>query len=183
LEQSPTDEISSPEFEAESEPWSSTYSAAAGAAAAQWLYISPSGRQRLEQLDALGRVTTVSYPGTQSLPVTSFVYDADGRIQTVTVTPNANGGGVARITANTYDTYLAGYLATTKDAVGDITTYDLRDQDGRVLDVQLPDFSTDPASHVGTTYDLNGNITSVTVPPATTLSSTHSFTGRTTASD
>ena len=33
-----------------------------------------------------------------------------------------------------------------------------------------------PASHVSTTYDENGNVTSVTVPPATTLPSTHSFT-------
>ena len=80
------------------------------------------------------------------------------------------------VTTNTYDTYLAGYLATVQDPAGDVTTYDQRDQDGRVLDVELPDFASAAASHVATTYDPNGNITSVTVPPATTLPSTHTFT-------
>ena len=160
----------------QTEPWSSVFAAAAGTTPAHWLYDSPAGRQRETQLDSLGRVTTISYPGTKTLPTTSFVYDADGRISSVTITPNANGGGAARVTSNTYDTFLAGYLAATKDPVGNVTTYDHRDQDGRVLDVELPDFSSVPASHVSTTYDENGNVTSVTVPPATSLPSTHSFT-------
>ena len=66
--------------------------------------------------------------------------------------------------------------ASIQDPVGNETTYDRRDQDGRVLDVELPDFATIPASHVSTTYDANGNVTSVTVPPATSLPSTHTFT-------
>ena len=139
-------------------PWSSLYNGGTR----QWLYESPAGRQRLEQLDSLGRVTSIAYPGTTSLPTTSYVYDADGRIQTVTLT--ANGGAATRVTQMTYDQYLAGYLATTEDPVGNVTTYDQRDQDGRVLDVELPDFAATPASHVSTTYDPNGNRSSVTVP-------------------
>jgi RHS repeat-associated protein len=154
--------------------WSSIFSAATGSQSAQWTYVSPAGRQRVQQLDNLGRVSSIAYPGTTTLPTTSFVYDADGRVQTVTVT--ANGGSSARTTSMTYDTYLAGYLATIKDALGNVTTYDQRDNDGRVLDTQLPDFATVPQSHVAMTYDLNGNVASVTVPPATSLSSTHNFT-------
>jgi len=157
----------------QSAPWSSLFTARAGAQPAQWLYTSPANRQRLEQLDSLGRVTAISYPGTTTMPTTSLVYDADGRIQTVTLT--ANGSGSTRTTSMTYDKYLAGYLATVQDPAGNVTTYDQRDQDGRVLDVELPDFATTPQSHVGTTYDPNGNITSVTVPPATSLPSTHDF--------
>jgi YD repeat-containing protein len=156
----------------QSEPWSSAFTAAAGTTPAQWLFKSPASRERLQKLDSLGRVTSISYPGTTTLPTTSFVYDADG----LTVTPGANGGGAARVTSNTYDTFLAGYLATSKDPLGNVTTYDQRDQDGRVLDVELPDFATVPASHVSTTYDENGNVTSVTVPPSTSLPSTHTFT-------
>ena len=156
----------------QSAPWSSTYTGSTR----QWLYDSPAGRQGIQQLDALGRVSSISYPGTKTLPTTAFTYDADGRIQTVTVTPNANGGGAPRVTTNTYDTYLAGYLAATQDPAGDVTTYDQRDPDGRVLDLQLPDFATQPLSRVATTYDLNGNVASITVPPATSLPSTHTFT-------
>jgi RHS repeat-associated protein len=158
----------------QTEAWEQLFAAAAGPSAAHWLFTSPAGRQRLQTLDALGRVTSISFPGTRTLPTTTFVYDADGRVSSVTVTPN--GGGVPRVTTNTYDTYLAGYLATSQDPAADVTTYDQRDQDGRVLDVELPDFSMQPLSHVGTTYDPNGNVTSVTVPPATSLPSTHSFT-------
>jgi RHS repeat-associated protein len=158
----------------QTQPWSSLFNAASGTNPARWLFTSPAGRERVQTLDALGRVSSISFPGTKTLPTTSFIYDADGRVSSVTVTPN--GGGVPRVTTNTYDTYLAGYLATSQDPAGDVTTYDQRDQDGRVLDVELPDFAAQPLSHVGTTYDPNGNITSVTVPPATSLPSTHSFT-------
>ncbi len=158
----------------QSAPWSSVFTALAGTVPAHWLYATPAGRQRLQQLDSLGRVTSISYPGTTTLPTTSFVYDADGRIASVTVAPN--GGGTPRVTTNTYDAFLPGYLSTTQDPVGNVTTYDQRDQDGRILDVELPDFATVPRSHVSTTYDENGNITSVTVPPATSLPSTHTFT-------
>jgi RHS repeat-associated protein len=168
----PTQIVDKTTINGQSAPWSSTFTAATK----QWLFTSPAGRQSIKQLDALGRVTSIAYPGTTTLPTTSFVYDADGRIQSVTLAPNGNGGGPARVTSNTYDTYLAGYLATTADPAGDVTTYDQRDLDGRVLDVELPDFATVPASHVATTYDPNGNVTSVTVPPATSLSSTHTFT-------
>jgi YD repeat-containing protein len=154
--------------------WSSTFSAATGGQPAQWSYVSPVGRQRVQQLDNLGRVTSIAYPGSTTLPSTSFVYDADGRVQTVTVT--ANGGGSVRTTSMSYDTYLAGYLATVTDALGNVTSYDQRDNDGRVLDTQLPDFASVPQSHVAMSYDLNGNLATMTVPPATTLSSTHAFT-------
>jgi YD repeat-containing protein len=86
--------------------WSSIFTAATGGQPGQWLYVSPANRQRVEQLDSLGRVTSVSYPGTTTLPTTSFVYDADGRVQTVTVT--ANGGASTRTTSMTYDQFLAG---------------------------------------------------------------------------
>jgi hypothetical protein len=87
------------------------------------------------------------------------------------VTVTSDGGASTRVTNMTYDQYLAGYLATVQDPVGNVTTYDQRDQDGRVLDVELPDFGLVPQSHVETTYDANGNVTSVTVPPATPDSS------------
>jgi RHS repeat-associated protein len=45
-----------------------------------------------------------------------------------------------------------------------------------VLDTQLPDFATVPQSHVAMSYDLNGNVATLTVPPATPLSSVHAFT-------
>jgi RHS repeat-associated protein len=153
--------------------WSSIFTAATGGQPGQWLYVSPANRQRIEQLDSLGRVTSISYPGTTTLPTTSFVYDADGRVQTVTVT--ANGGASARTTSMTYDQFLAGYLATVTDAAGNVTAYDQRDNDGRVLDTQLPDFASAPQSHVAMSYDLNGNLATMTVPPATPLSSTHAF--------
>jgi RHS repeat-associated protein len=153
--------------------WSSIFTAATGAQPGQWLYVSPANRQRLEQLDNLGRVTSISYPGTTTLPTTSYVYDADGRVQMVTVT--ANGGASVRTTNMTYDQFLAGYLATVQDPAGNVTTYDQRDNDGRVLDTQLPDFANVPQSHVAMSYDLNGNLATLTVPPATPLSSVHSF--------
>jgi RHS repeat-associated protein len=168
----PTQIVDKTTINGQSAPWSSTFTAATK----QWLSVSPAGRQTLQQLDGLGRVTSISHPGTSTRPTMSLAYDADGRIQSVTLAPNGNGGGPARVTSNTYDTYLAGYLATTADPAGDVTTYDQRDLDGRVLDVELPDFAAVPASHVATTYDPNGNVTSVTVPPATSLSSTHTFT-------
>jgi YD repeat-containing protein len=158
----------------QSAPTSSVFTAGGGTTPAQWLYTSPAKRERLQQLDSLGRVVSTSYPGTKTLPTTSLVYDADGRVSSVTVT--ANGGGPTRTTNLTYGQYLAGYLATSEDPVGNVTTYDQRDLDGRVLDVELPDFATVPESRVTTAYDKNGNITSVTVPPATNLSSIHSFT-------
>ncbi len=154
--------------------WSSIFAASSGAQPAQWLYVSPANRQRVEQLDSLGRVTSIAYPGTTTLPTTSYVYDADGRVQTVTVT--ANGGASTRTTSMTYDQFLAGYLATVTDPACNVTTYDQRDNDGRVLDTQLPDFASVPQSHVAMSYDLNGNVASVTVPPATPLSSVHGFT-------
>ena len=80
--------------------------AAAAPVSLDFLYRNPAIRQRVEQLDNLGRVTSVSYPGTTTLPTTSFVYDADGRVQTVTVT--ANGGASTRTTSMTYDQFLAG---------------------------------------------------------------------------
>jgi hypothetical protein len=153
--------------------WSSIFTAATGVQPGQWLYVSPANRQRVEQLDSLGRVTSISYPGTTTLPTTSYVYDADGRVQTVTVT--ANGGASTRTTSMTYDQFLAGYLATVQDPAGNVTTYDQRDNDGRVLDTQLPDFASVPQSHVATSYDLNGNLATLTVPPATPLSSVHAF--------
>ena len=90
----------------QSAPWSSTYSGATR----QWLYVSPANRQRLEQLDPLGRISSISYPATTTLPTLSYTYDAEGRVQLVTLT--ANGGGATRTTSMTYDTFLAGYLAT-----------------------------------------------------------------------
>src|SRR5580704_8001315 len=121
--------------------------------------------ERASSVGIRRRVSSIAFPGTTTLPTTSFVYDADGRVQMVTVT--ANGGASTRTTQMTYDTYLAGYLATITDALGNVTTYDKRDNDGRVLDTELPDFASVPQSHVAMSYDLNGNVSSITVPPAT----------------
>ncbi len=74
-----------------------------------------------------------------------------------------------------YDTVLPGYLSTLTDPVGNVTTYAGRDGAARVTDVQLPNYTTHHNTTYSMTYDLDGNLATLTVPPATSTFSAHSF--------
>lgn len=106
---------------------------------------TPTGRQAVTTLDALGRVTQESRGGLT--PVT-FAYDARGRLSDL-----SQGARSALIAYNAQ-----GFLQSITDSM--IRTVQFAyDADGRVTSQMLPDGRV-----VGFTYDANGNVTSVTPP-------------------
>ncbi len=120
---------------------------------------TPSGRQRVTTLDSLGQVVGEQFG---PLAATSFGYDAQGRLQTVT----RGSGAEAR-------TYTFGYdpmhrLTSITDPTTRVTTFQ-PDAADRVLVQTLPD-----TREVRFGYDANGNVSAVTPPgrPAHTLSFT-----------
>jgi RHS repeat-associated protein len=149
---------------------SSTYVSTASDPA--WTHISAMGRTSQETLDSQGRLIGISFPGSQ-LAATTLTYGATGgRLSSVT----AAAGTTTRQWSMTYDSPgLPGYVATTVDPMGNTTTFAERDNTGRPTNVLLADFSSSPSSQYSVTYDKDGNTTSLTVPPATSLSSQHNF--------
>jgi RHS repeat-associated protein len=140
------------------------------------LFTSATSRQLKQQIDCQGRVTQVSYPTSTTLVPTTFTYETTspgGRLLSV----SATSGTQTRTTNLTYTgSALAGYLASITDPMSYTTTFDSRDGVGRTLDVELADYSTKPKSKYSMTYDPDGNLNSLTVPPATSYSSAHDFT-------
>jgi RHS repeat-associated protein len=136
-----------------------------------WTYTSAAGRVRTETLNANGQITGVTFPGSQ-LANTGISYDANGRVHIVQRTYS---GLPARTWTTGYDTYLPGYVYSTMDPVGNVTYYETVDNVGRPTNVRLPDYGTNPKSQYSATYDGDGNMQTLTVPPATTSSSTHTF--------
>jgi RHS repeat-associated protein len=138
-----------------------------------WTYTSAAGRVRQETIDGQGRVVGVSFPGSQ-LASTALVYDARGRLSSVVSTPSA---GAIRTWGMKYDSPgLAGYLYSTTDPAGNTTIYATRDGVGRPTNVLLPDYTSNPSSQYSASYDSDGNMATLTVPPATSSSSVHTFT-------
>jgi RHS repeat-associated protein len=145
---------------------------AASSPGGNWTHVSPAGRVSQETIDGQGRVIGMSFPGSQ-LASEVFTYGATGgRLSSVVAT----SGGEVRQWTTTYDSPgLAGYVATMTDPTGNVTTYASRDGVGRPTNVLLPDHATSPASQYSAAYDNDGNMMSLTVPPATSSSSQHNF--------
>jgi RHS repeat-associated protein len=140
-----------------------------------WTHISAAGRVRQETIDAQGRIVGISFPSSQ-LATTAFTYGATGGRLSLVV---ATSGSATRQWTTTYDSPgLPGYVATTTDPIGNVTTFKSRDGVGRPTNVLLPDYNaaTAPNSQYSVSYDTDGNMASLTVPPATSSSSTHQFT-------
>jgi RHS repeat-associated protein len=149
---------------------SSTY-ASAPTGGGTWTHISAAGRVRQETIDAQGRIVGISFPGSQ-LASTALSYAATGgRLSSVVATSE----GTSRSWTTTDSPGLPGYVATTTDPMGNVTTFARRDNAGRPTNILLPDFSSNPKSQYSMSYDNDGNMTSLTVPPATSASSQHNF--------
>jgi len=141
-----------------------------------WTYTSAEGRVSQETIDGQGRVVGISFPGSQ-LAAASFTYGATGGRLSSAV---ATSGDAVRLWSTTYDSPgLAGYVATTTDPMSNVTTYAARDRVGRPTNVLLSDHGTSPASQYSAAYDHDGNLMSLTVPPATSSSSQHDFSSTT----
>jgi YD repeat-containing protein len=93
----------------------------------------PNGNVTTRSYDAGRRVTGTTTPAVAAAPgglVTSFAYDADGRL----LTTQQSGGVLSRTTSASYT--LTGKVATTTDANGNVTTstYDAVDRLSTVID-------------------------------------------------
>jgi RHS repeat-associated protein len=115
----------------------------------------PNGLTTTTAYDSQSRVVTQTDPsvtdrvtGAVHTKVTSYSYDADGNVLTSTVS-DATGEDPSRTTTDTYDAH--GNLATTKDALGNVTSY---------------------------TYDGLGDKTSVTNPAGTTTAYAYDAAGQ-----
>ncbi|MCP4699509.1 MAG: hypothetical protein GY862_22075, partial [Gammaproteobacteria bacterium] len=120
------------------------------AAAHAITYTSPENRQSISHLDAKGRVTQTQTPG---LTDVFYTYDDRGRLTVIT----EGEGEKARITTIEYDPD-SGYVAAITDTLQHREEY-TRDAVGRILIQTLPD-----TRQIGYTYDLNGNIKTITPP-------------------
>lgn len=121
---------------------------------------SPTGRQVTSTIDNLGRVSTSQIAG---LAPTSYAYDSNGRLSTVTAGTGAN----TRTAGLVYDPN-TGYLTSVTDSFGRSLALQY-DAAGRVTSQTLPD-----GSAIGFQYDGDGNLTSITPPgrPAHTFTYT-----------
>ncbi|MFN7942390.1 MAG: RHS repeat-associated core domain-containing protein [Thermoanaerobaculia bacterium] len=111
---------------------------------------SPEGRKSRVDFNADGLVSRVSPPEVE--PV-SYSYDSKGRLEEIRQGPAFN---LRKVTYG-YDID-TGLLETVTDVEGKITTFE-RDKLGRVTKETLSD-----QREVHFTYDVNGNLTSVTPP-------------------
>jgi len=116
-----------------------------------WTTTSGAGRQTRETLDSLDRVTKTEILG--GTPVTLnpvlYRYDTRGRVDQVT--------WGTRVYGTTYNA--SGWAASTTAPAALGVTYASRDLDGRPLVTTLPGSRT-----LATSYDLAGNVVSVTPP-------------------
>ena len=110
---------------------------------------SPGGTASTVTLNSDGQVAAASR-GT--LIPTSYGYDSHGRVLTATT----GSGPTARVSTYAYGS--DGFLASLTNPLSQTTSY-VRDADGRITDTLLPD-----GKHLGTGYDANSNLTSVTPP-------------------
>lgn len=111
---------------------------------------SNAGRQVVTALDALFRPRTVTV--SEYEPIT-YAYDTRGRISSIT----QGSGTTARTNSLAYNA-TNGFLASTTDALGRVTSY-TRDNAGRVRLVTRPGGTT-----VGYEYDHDDNLTQITLP-------------------
>jgi RHS repeat-associated protein len=144
-------------------------------------YTSPQGRVLQETLDGQGRIVQIGYPTSTQLGTTILSYGASGgRLSSVATSGTTAVGPTTRTWAMRYDSPgFTGYLAALQDPAGNTTTYETRDNVGRPTTVWLPDHTLNPNSLYSVVYDLDGNATWLTVPPATSGSSSHEFTPNT----
>ncbi|MBK8536383.1 MAG: hypothetical protein IPL59_15400, partial [Candidatus Competibacteraceae bacterium] len=110
---------------------------------------SAGGRQSYQLQDVNGRILEAGVTGLDPL---HYAYDSRGRLHTV----QQGSGAEQRVMTLDYDA--SGYLATTTDALGRVTTL-ARDNAGRVRSQTRPDART-----LGFDYDANGNLTGLTPP-------------------
>ncbi|HLJ98656.1 MAG TPA: RHS repeat-associated core domain-containing protein, partial [Streptosporangiaceae bacterium] len=165
----------------------------------------PNGLTTSFSYDGQGRVITQTDPevtdrvtGAQHTKVTSYTYDADGNVLTTTES-DATGGDPSRTITDTYDTH--GGLATTKDALGNVTSYGYDglgdktgvtnpagmttayayDAAGRLVTVTLDGYTGNPSAPIpaenlveqSRAYDPAGRIASVTDVRGTTTNYTY----------
>jgi RHS repeat-associated protein len=115
---------------------------------------SPAGRVSTSTLDKRGRVVASKTPG---CPTVAIVYDAAGRVESVT----AEADGEQRINTYAYESDNGsdnGFLRSQTDPLG-LTTRFNPDAIGRVTLTTLPD-----ENEIAQTFDDNDNIASLTPP-------------------
>ncbi len=110
---------------------------------------TPLGRQSISTIDNVGRIVQTQVA---NLNPVSFVYDARGRVQSI-----SQGSGV-ETRASAFGYNANGYLETITDPLNRVTSFQYDDA-GRVTQQTLPGNRT-----IGFTYDANGNLTSLTPP-------------------
>jgi RHS repeat-associated protein len=128
---------------------SRTYQSQYTAATKQRTTTSPEGRQTVTTLDALGRVVKKERPGIEPI---SMVYDANGRLTTITQGPVGNTRDI------TLDYNPGGFVSSVTDPLSRTVSFEY-DQAGRVTRQILPG-----GREVLYSYDANGNMTSITPP-------------------
>lgn len=115
---------------------------------------TPEGRVSVQQLDEFARVVSSQSPGA---PIVRTEF-AEDRVTAVIIDPdNTLGNGNERTTSMTYDSL--GRLATVTDPRSAVTAFTNYDPADRPHTIVLPD-----SSAVNMSYDLEGNVSSVTPP-------------------
>ena len=117
-----------------------------------WTTTSGAGRQTRETFDSLDRVTKTEILGSSPVTLNPVVYhyDSRGRVDSVT--------WGTRVYGTTYNA-TSGWVDNTTAPAALGVTYSTRDADGRPLVTTLPGSRT-----LATSYDLAGNLISVTPP-------------------
>jgi len=139
------------------------------------------GRSITATLDANDRVIALAVPGLASRTLTYNTAacpaggeGCGGRLTSVTSTSASDG---TRTWTNHYryspDT---GFLSSVVDALGESVSWK-RDPVGRPLTTQLPTLPSTTAvqNQVGTTFDLNGNLSTLSVPSTASAAPEHQF--------
>ena len=126
-----------------------TYTSVFNAGTRRFTSTTPLGRQSISTIDNVGRIVQSQVA---NLNPVSFVYDARGRVQSI-----SQGSG-AETRASAFGYNANGYLETITDPLNRVTSFQYDDA-GRVTQQTLPGNRT-----IGFTYDANGNLTSLTPP-------------------
>jgi RHS repeat-associated protein len=166
---------------ADAQPQTLTTTYTAGVSNNTLLLQTTNGRTVTATLDTDNRMVGLSIPG---IAPAAFTYNTvacpgggegcGGRLTKVTATSPTDG---TRTWTNHYryspDT---GFSSSAVDALGQVVAW-TRDPVGRPLHTQLPDLTstTDGENQLHTTYDPNGNLSTVTVPSTASSAPTHAF--------
>jgi YD repeat-containing protein len=163
------------------EPQVTTTVYAAGTSTSTRVVTTTTGRTATTTLDQDDRVIGFAVPG---IAPQTFTYNTapcpgggegcGGRLTQITATSPSDG-------TRTWTTHYkyspdTGYASSSVDPVGNTTSW-TRDLVGRVLRTQLPNLggTTAEQNQVTQTYDKNGNLSTLTVPSASSSPPTHTF--------